>query len=194
MSFENLIEQYGYWMVAAGTVIEGSTTVISSAFLAHRGYLNLGAVWSVATTATFVEGVALYEIARGRGTALAHNADAKSERIQKVLDWVKRRGVVLLLVSRFLFGVRTAVALACGVTHMPRGRYLAANLAGAVLWTSVVVAIGYSSGHAFTLLVSDVKRHEWTAFACIALVVFTAVLFKSRGRDFWDLIRAVGRG
>ena len=95
MSFENLIEQYGYWMVAAGTVIEGSTTVISSAFLAHRGYLNLEAVWGVATIATFFEGVTLYEIARGRGTALAHNADAKTERIQKVLDWVKRRGVAL---------------------------------------------------------------------------------------------------
>ena len=194
MQFEDLIQQYGYWMVAAGTLIEGSTTVISAAFLAHRGHLNLIAVCGVAGITTFSEGVVLYEVARSRGSALAHHADAKSPRIQKVINWVGQRGVPLVIASRFLLGVRTAILLACGASRMPRGEYMLANLAGAVLWTGVTAAIGYSSGHAFTYLVSDVKRHERTALLCLALAVLILVAVKSRGRDAWDLVRSVGRG
>lgn len=193
MQFEGLIEQYGYWMVAAGTLIEGSTTVISAAFLAHRGYLNLAAVCGVAGATTFLEGVVMYELARGRGSALAHHADAKSPRIQKVFAWVSRRGVPLVVISRFLLGVRTAILLACGASRMPRGEYMLANLAGAVLWTGVTASLGYSSGHAFTHLVADVKRHEGTALLCLALTVFVVVAVKSHGRDFRDLIHAWGR-
>lgn len=193
MQFEGLIQQYGYWMVAAGTLIEGSTTVISAAFLAHRGYLNLLAVCGVAGTTTFLEGVVMYELARSRGSALAHHADTKSQRIQKVLEWVSRRGVPLVIVSRFLLGVRTAILLACGASRMPRGEYMLANFAGATLWTVVTAAIGYSSGHAFTRLVTDVKRHEGTALLFLALTVFIIVAVKSRGRDFRDLVRAWGR-
>ena len=40
--WEELIRQYGYWMVFGGTVLQGDATIIAAGFLAHRGYLNLG--------------------------------------------------------------------------------------------------------------------------------------------------------
>jgi membrane protein DedA with SNARE-associated domain len=194
MSFEGLIEQYGYWMVAAGTILEGSTTVISAAFLAHRGYLNVAAVGGVAGVSTFLECAVLYEVARRRGSALAHHADEKSPRIQRVVEWVARRGASLMVIARFLLGVRTAVTLACGAAGVPRGQFMLANLAGAILWTGVLVGLGYSSGQAFLLLVSDVKRHERTVFFGLAVTVLIVVAITSRGRDLRDLVRAVGRG
>src|SRR5678815_239565 len=44
----DLVVKYGYLMVVAGVIVEGDATVVTAAFLAHRGYLKLGAVIALA--------------------------------------------------------------------------------------------------------------------------------------------------
>jgi len=189
---EELVRQYGYWMVAGGTLFEGDATVITAAFLAHRGYLNLAWVCVLAGLATVLQNIALYELARRRGGSLALGTNKTSLRVQKVLGWVRTRGALLLFVSRFLIGVRSAAALACGIAHMPRARFFWTNLAGAVTWTAVMGAVGYSGGHLFTIIVDDVKRHEWTVAAALAGTVTLTVLWKTRAADIVDLFGAAG--
>jgi membrane protein DedA with SNARE-associated domain len=177
---EELVRQYGYWMVAAGTVVEGDATVITAAFLAHRGYLSLFWVCILAGLTTVIENIALYEVARRQGFQT-------SQHVEKVLGWVRTRGAPLLFVSRFLIGVRSAAAMACGIARMPRAVFFWTNLAGAVVWTVAMAAAGYSGGHLFTILVDDVKRHEWTVAAILAGTVTVAVLWKTRAAEIVDL-------
>ncbi len=173
----DLIQHYGYWMVLAGTIFEGDATLVTAAFLAHRGYLSLAVVCLLSGGSTVVANVFLYEAGRRQGARLA------SERAEKILGWVRARGSLLLLASRFLFALRSAIALACGVAQMPRARFYWVNLAGAVLWVGALAGAGYSGGRLFTLLVDDVKRHEWTAAAVIGLTVCVIALWRSHGRD-----------
>lgn len=172
--------------------MEGDATVITAAFLAHRGYLNLTWVCVLAGLTTVVQNLALYELARRQGAALAEGTTRTALQIQKVLGWVRGRGALLLFASRFLLGVRSAAALACGVAKMPRALFFWSNLAGAVVWTVVMAAAGYSGGHLFTILVDDVKRHEWTVAGSLALAVTTTVLWKTRAAEVVDLTIAAG--
>ncbi|MEO5924371.1 MAG: VTT domain-containing protein [Bryobacteraceae bacterium] len=187
---EELVRHYGYWMVAAGTVVEGNATVITASFLAHRGYLNLLWVCALACFVTVVENVGLYELARRRGGSLAEGTSKTALHIQTVLGWVRTRGALLLFASRFIFGIRSAAALACGIAKMPRGLFLWTNLAGAVAWTAVMAIAGYSGGHLFSILVADVRRHEWTVAAAVAATVTVTVLWKSHGSDVVDVFGA----
>lgn len=192
MNIEELVRQYGYWMVAGGTLVEGDATVITAAFLAHRGYLNLIWVCVLAGAATTLQNLALYELALRRGGSLAEGTGKTSLRIQRVLSWVQTRGALLLFASRFLLGIRSAAALACGVAKMSRARFFWTNLAGAVAWTGVMAAAGYSGGHLFTILVDDVKRHEWTVAAGLAVAITFGVLWKTRAAEVVDLTIAAG--
>ncbi len=188
MTIDQLVQAYGYWMVMAGTVFEGDATVISAAFLAHRGYLHLGWICTVASVTTTLQNQLLYQLARKRGPALMTGTDRKAEHLRNVMGWVQRRGALFLFASRFLVGFRTAAALACGVADMPRATFFWTNLTGAIAWSIVMAAIGWSGGHLFRTLVDDVKRHEWTAAGVLVLVVFLLVLWRSRGWDWRDLL------
>jgi len=45
---ESLIQQHGYWVILAGTLLEGETVLVLGGFTAHRGYLDLPLVMLVA--------------------------------------------------------------------------------------------------------------------------------------------------
>jgi membrane protein DedA with SNARE-associated domain len=186
MPIEALVREYGYWIVPPGTVVEGNATVITAAFLAHRGYLNLMWVCVLATLTTVAENLVLYELALRRGASLAEGTDKISLHVQKVLGWVRTRGGLLLFASRFIIGIRSASALACGIARMPRGVFFWSNLAGAIAWTAAMAVIGYSGGQLFTVLVNDVRRHELMVAAVTAAVVTIFVLWKSRAADVVD--------
>jgi membrane protein DedA with SNARE-associated domain len=141
----------------------------------------------VATVTTVVENQVLYQVALARGPALLHGTDRKTAHLRKVLGWVQKRGALFLFVSRFLVGLRTAAALACGVAQMPKARFFWTNILGAIVWTGVMAAVGWSGGHLFHTLVDDVKRHEWRAAGVLAVTVFLLVTWRSKGWDWRDL-------
>lgn len=181
--WEELIRQYGYWMIFGGTVLQGDATVIAAGFLAHRGYLNLGLAAGTALAATLVESTAYFELARrNRGRSSVHTPARVASRVASVLAWLDRRGSKLILVARFLPGLRLAISLACGASGMPRARFLGWNLAGSVVWVAVMEGLGYSGGHFFASLVTDVKRHEWTVAGLVILAVILIVESRTRGR------------
>ncbi len=132
-------------------------------------------------------------VALRRGASLAEGTDKTSLRVQKVLGWVRTRGALLLFGSRFILGLRSAAALACGIARMPRATFFWTNLAGAAAWTAAMAAAGYSGGHVFSILVDDVERHEWTVAAVLAASVDVVVLWKTHGSDIVDLTTMIKR-
>jgi membrane protein DedA with SNARE-associated domain len=192
VNIEELIRQYGYWMVAGGTLVEGDATLLAAAFLAHRGYLSLAWVCTLAGLTTVVQNHVMYELARRQGASLIEGTGKTSLRIQRVLGWVRARGALIVLASRFLLGVRSTAALACGIAQMPRRIFFWSNLVGAAVWTVAFAFAGYSGGHLFTLLVADVKRHEFTVAAGLAVVVTIGVLWKTHASDVVDQTIAAG--
>lgn len=192
MNIEELVRQYGYWMVAGGTLVEGDATILAAAFLAHRGYLSLAWVCVLAGLTTVVQNHVMYELARRQGASLVEGTSSTALRIQRLLGWVRARGALIVLASRFLLGVRSTAALACGIARMPRKIFFWSNLVGAAVWTVAFAAAGYSGGHLFTLLAADVKRHELAVAAGFATAVTIGVLWKTHASDVVEMTLAAG--
>lgn len=80
---------YGYLFVFFGTIIEGNATLLTAAFLAHRGRLNLFWVLVFAAAATLLADQAYYLIARRKGEAwISSRIDADS-RLGRITRWTK---------------------------------------------------------------------------------------------------------
>ena len=62
---------------------------------------------------------------------------------------VKRQGAALVLVGRFLPGIRIAINLSCGAGQMDYRRFLLFDTIGAILWSSQAALLGYFAGKAF---------------------------------------------
>jgi membrane protein DedA with SNARE-associated domain len=172
---EHLLVQYGYLVIFAGSIIEGDATLLTAAFLANRNYFQLHYVILTAALATTAWNEALFHGARRAGKPFFQRKVERHKRYRSVQGWVLRRSVWLLLFSRFIFGFRMAIPIACGAVGMRPLVFLIVNAVGAILWTVPLAIIGYAFGHVLAALWRDVKHYEWH-IAIAVLVLLTAVL------------------
>src|SRR5512138_2568508 len=119
---EQVILHYGYLVLFAGTMVEGDAFLLAASFLAHRGYLHLPWVLAVATAATMVADQVYYQLARARGQAAFAAKAAADPRFDRVKRWIQQSGGLLLFLSRFLYGFRIAIPVACGAGGMGAAR------------------------------------------------------------------------
>jgi membrane protein DedA with SNARE-associated domain len=93
-----------------------------------------------------------YWLGRRFGTRVADRLMSGS-RGRRTREWadrtLKRYGMRLLIVARFVPGGRTAVTLTAGLTHYDRQRFVIAVGIAAVLWTSYAFGIGIAGGRTF---------------------------------------------
>jgi membrane protein DedA with SNARE-associated domain len=157
---ENLLREYGYFFVYFGTLFEPDATLVASTFLAHRGYFQIGFVWFIATLSTISMSQFWFWLARRKGRELLDRMTASSPRYAKVRGWVERNGDVLVFASRFLWGLRLAIASSCGATGVRPIRFFVVDTAGAVVWTGVVGTVGFAIAQAMGRAIHYLRPYE----------------------------------
>lgn len=185
----NLIT-YGYVVLVLGVLLEGDATLATAGFLANRGYFSLSGVLLASTVATAIGNHAYYHIARRTGQAALARKAAESPRYARVRQLVHRRGTLMLLFSRYIFGFRIAIPALCGAAGMPPRRFVVVNLLGAVVWSVSVALVGYFFGHTLDLALEDPVQYERYIAVALAIGVFLALLWFRR-RDFHEEVTAV---
>lgn len=175
---EAALREYGYLVVFLGSIIEGDGTLAVAAFLSHQGYLSLVLVILTAVVATTLANEGYFHAARLRGKAAFACRVSESPRYARLQHWVTRRGGLLLLLSRFLWGFRIAVPAICGVVGMSPLRFFLVNLSGALIWGVVVGLIGYGSGRFVGNLSASVRSHgEPILLTLIGIAVVSALIW-----------------
>jgi membrane protein DedA with SNARE-associated domain len=67
-------------------------------------------------------------------------------RVERAEGFMRRRGVPLVVVMRFLPVLRRIGGLTAGTSEMPLAQFAVANLIGAAIWSSAWVEIGNQAG------------------------------------------------
>lgn len=70
----------------------------------------------------------------------------RQEYVDRAHAFFERYGARALVLGRFVPVVRTFITVMAGVGRMPHRRYLAYNIAGAILWAGGVTVLGYFLG------------------------------------------------
>ena len=180
----DIIVRYGYVIVFAAAAVEGDATLLTGTFLAHRGYLRLDLVMLTAGTATVVMNQVYFWLARGYGQARVA-AMEQQRGFHRVITWMTRYGLPLVIGSRFIYGFRIAIPIACGGTGMSPLRFTVADLAGATVWTLVLGTAGFAIGQLLELLFDDLRAHEWSIAGVLFLGI--VILLAKYWPDIWGL-------
>jgi membrane protein DedA with SNARE-associated domain len=180
---------YGYWavvLVVAGDgvfpALPGETAIVAAAVLAADGSLSLPLVILAGTVGAMLGDSAAYWIGRAGGGPIKRTVSrfAGVDRLVAAERMVQRQGAALVVVGRFLPGIRIAINLSCGAGQMAYPRFLAFDTVGAIVWSSQAALLGYFAGKVFAdqLWVAFV-----VAFGVTALVGgFVAVRERKRVR------------
>lgn len=169
MSLQSLVETYGYWIVFAGTFLEGETILILAGFAAHQGYLVFPLVVVVAFLGSFLGDQLYFLLGRRFGGRLLGRYPLWRSRTDKAYRLLERFQTPFILIMRFLYGLRIAAPIAVGMSGIKIFRFVALNLVSALAWAAATAAIGYLFGQAVELLMIDIRKIEKTLFAGLAM-------------------------
>jgi membrane protein DedA with SNARE-associated domain len=175
-----VLDHYGYFAVGGilffenvGLPIPGETILVAAALYAGTGRLNVVAVGVVALVCSIAGSCLGYVIGSRGGRPLIARVGRRvrltEERLTRLEDFVNRRGVPLIIVARFIDGLRQLSGLIAGFSEMTWRRFLVATSIGAALWVACFTTLGYVAG----AHVATISRYfgYFAVLAIAALVV-----------------------
>jgi len=175
---EALIAHYGLFAVFIGGLLEGETFLILAAVAAHQGILSLPLVFVFGAIGATIGDQTWFLLSRyKRDMPLVRKLVAKPE-VRKAIGLIQRYPTVFILSLRFLYGLRTAGAVACGLSEIPTPRFMVVNVIAAVIWTAVMLALGYAFGSAIEAVLGNVDRVEMKILLAAIVVVIAAVAIR----------------
>jgi len=178
---------YGYWavlLVVAGDgvipVLPGETAIVTAAVLAADGTLSLPLVILAGSAGAVIGDSIAFAIGRAGGGPIKRFVSrfAGPDRLEAAERMVRRQGPALVVVGRFLPGIRIAINMSCGAGQMAYRRFLVFDIVGALLWSAQASLLGYFAGTAFA-------GQLWVAFVvafAVTAVVGGFVTLKERRR------------
>jgi membrane protein DedA with SNARE-associated domain len=171
---EHFLLKYGLFAVFFFSVVEGGDiTLLLVGFIAHLGFFDVIHGIIVGAIGCVVGDCIWYWIGRkfsdwANEKPIYHRADSWIKRI------TSRIGMWEIVAARFVYGTRIASMIYWGTKKAMFPRFLAFDLLGCALWSTLLVSAGYFLTGSITMLLGKVRRIEiWLLIALIcALVVF----------------------
>jgi membrane protein DedA with SNARE-associated domain len=192
-SLEPTLNHYGYLAVAGfvlledfGVPVPGETILILGAVYAGTGRLEIWLVGLLAFVAAVVGDNIGFAIGHFGGHPLVERYGRyvllTPERVEKATNFFERRGARIIVIARFIEGLRQANGIIAGISGMHWARFLAYNALGAALWVAVWTCVGYFAGDHLTPIYNAFTRAG--IYALIAAVVLLAAYIA------WRVVKA----
>ena len=187
-----LLQRYGYGAAVLAVMAEGvgiptpgQTLLMAGALEAAEGQMNIVLLLFLVTLAATVGNSLGYAIGRWGGRVVLEKLKVNPQRQQHLDDLFKRRGGIVILLARFLDGLRQLNGIVAGVLQMPWWTFTAYNLAGALLWTCAWGLGTYYLGRDIHVIAAFFHRHARLLYvlSVIAFVVLVAYLVRSRQKS-----------
>ena len=151
--------------------------LLLAAFLARRGVFSLPGVVAVAVAANTLADLSYFSLAQRRGREWLERRFGHHRHFRRLMGLVSRHGLILLLVSRFAYGLRIAIPAACGALGMGTASFFAIDLVASALWAVPMSLLGYTLGGAAVPLIARAERYELVAAGGVALTFALGAAF-----------------
>ena len=157
---QQFLQEFGYF------------ALFLAGFLAFRGYMDLKLVMIVAFLGSYAGDQLWYFLGRKHGRKLLARKPRWQLMGDKALEHIRRHPDIWVLSFRFVYGLRTVMPVAIGLSGYPPGRYLLLNGIGAAIWAIALATAAYHFGAVLEGLLGSVKKYElWVLGALLLLGV-----------------------
>lgn len=177
---EQFIIEWGYWAVALGCFFEGETIAVLAGVLAHRHTLRLDGAIISACLGSLAGDQLWFLLGRFAGDRQLRPLRGLQKASDRLSRWLDRYGTWFVFGFRFLYGVRTVTPAFLGLSHYPSSRFVMLNGAGAAVWSTVVVGLGWFLGASVERLLGRTAHVEE---AIVGIVVLAVLIWF--GRRAW---------
>lgn len=177
MTLHQLLADYGYFAVLAGSLLEGETILILAGFAAHQGHLSLTWVMAVAFVGGTLGDQIFYFAGRRYGDALLRRMPrVMAGNAPRIREKLLKHQAPLIIGLRFMYGLRIAGPIVIGMSEVPARRFLLFNLIGAAIWAVLIAGAGYLFGHTMKRVLDNIEHYEWIGYLVIVAIALVLAL------------------
>lgn len=184
-----LINNFGYFGMFIGMVLEAVIIIIPSEFilatggiLAASGIFNFWITFLIGLLGSVFCAIIIYIMGYFGGKPFVRKYGKyffmKEEDIVKSDSWYTKYGLIAAAVGRNIPIVRTLISLPIGIARLSFIKFLVYTTLGSIPWTFVFVFFGYTLGNNWTIAKDYVDRLKVPIIA-ILLVLFVSKIIKT---------------
>lgn len=179
-----------FGLLALGTLITEDLTCVWAGVLVSEGRISFAFATIACLFGIFIGDILLFLAGRLIGRRVLRHAPLKwlvsESEVERSSLWFRRRGVKIILLSRFLPGTRLPTYFAAGLLHTSFVRFTFYFLIAAAVWTPLLVGASKVLGQE-VIESTLMNEHLFVRLAITALLVFTGIklflrLVSFRGR------------
>ncbi|BAF69819.1 DedA family protein [Nitratiruptor sp. SB155-2] len=174
--FVYLLKTYGYVILFVWSIMEGETGLVMAGVLSHTGDMNLWLSIIVAGLGGFVGDQIYFYIGRFNKHYI-HNLMHKQRRKFALAHLLlKKYGWPVIFIQRYLYGMRTIIPMAIGLTRYSAKKFALINFISAQIWAAMTIIPAYIFGEEILQIVKWAKEHWYYALP-LALIIGGSIYY-----------------
>ncbi|WP_338276469.1 DedA family protein [Corallococcus caeni] len=173
-----------------GVPLPEDISLILGGFLAHKGAAHLPVMMAVGFFGILVGDSLIYLAGRRLGTRLGRDPGAKGggfftkivtpEKRAKVESLFVTHGQKIVMIARFMPGVRAVTYFTAGSVHMPYWRFILWDGLAALLSAPVFVWLGFHFGGELDMVIRKLKDGQVVVMGSLAVLAVGYFVYRRR--------------
>ena len=169
---EDLIRDWGYIILFLYSFGGGFLALVVAGILAFSGELNIFVVIMVAGAANFVGDQFLFTLARKNKAQAKQMMQKHRRKIAMSHLLMKKYGSWVIFLQKYIYGIKTLIPLAMGLTKYDYRKFLVFNIFATALWAIFIGMASYMMGDLVYTYIEEFKSYGLAFVAVILLAVF----------------------
>ena len=189
----SLIENYGYFGMFLGMILEAVIIAIPSelilatgGILASKGIFNFYFTFLVGLLGSVFCAIIIYCIGYFGGRTFIKKYGKfffmKEKDIDKTDSWYNKYGLIAAAVGRNIPIVRTLISLPMGIARFSFTKFVIYTTLGSIPWTFVFVYFGYALGNNWTMIKSSIDNLKIPIIFLIILLYVSRIFIRKTKR------------
>lgn len=175
----NSLSTYGYIILFFYSLGGGMVAIIAAGVLSYAGKMDLHTSIVVAFVANALGDSLLFYMSKYNKTMLMPYVQKHRRKLALSQVLMKKYGDKIIFFQKFVYGIKTLIPIAIGLTKYPALKFNILNTISAAIWAFLLGYLSYYFGSALTRFVSYFSIYPWLApFIVFSLIVLLWYYFK----------------
>jgi len=161
-TFSNLAT-YGYIGLFLYSLGGGFVALIGAGVLSYMGKMDLATSMAVAFSANVIGDVMLVYLARYQKSMMMESLHKHRRKLALSHILMKKYGSWIVLIQKFVYGIKTLVPIAIGLTKYDMKKFIVLNVASSVVWVTVFGLGSFYFGKVLSEFATIVAGKPWIA-------------------------------
>ncbi len=161
-TFSNLAT-YGYIGLFLYSLGGGFVALIGAGVLSFMGKMDLSLSIAIAFTANALGDVMLFYMARYQKTMMMEGIKKHRRKLALAHIMMKKNGSWIILIQKFVYGIKTLIPIAIGLTKYDFKKFVILNVASSAIWALAFGLGSYYSGEALVKFAGIISDKPWIA-------------------------------